>query len=202
MHIYTPETIPYDGLVYSAPKKVGNRYYMCVEEEKGGKVLVQTPKLVFTNMPSEGYVTTHCDADTWNDCIKQVDDFMMDTIKKNCTEWFGENHGMDDTFFEVGRTPSLMRNDTFKLRYNKDVTLYDCDKNELSVDELNLERPIKCIVQLVGLWFTKTRWGVSWKVVQGKVYKPKTKKSHGYLFPDDPADIEDDEDLHPPPGVE
>ena len=49
---------------------------------------------------------------------------------------------------------------------------------------------VSCIVHLSGIWFTKSRFGVVWKVIQIKLNKEKEKKI--CLFEDADDDEYDD----------
>lgn len=171
-----------------------------------------------------GYLEVTCKHTDFTTELRSVDQIMMNVIREKREEWFPDRHEViDDTFLEVGQVSSVIQaNNLIRLKYNDrtGVEVYDSESKERVCDGVGTDRPVKCILRLAGLWFTATRWGVTWSLVQVKVYpgpRPEKKKERvygGYMFPedddedakrDDEKDDEKDEDdvdePGPPPGV-
>jgi hypothetical protein len=134
---------------------------------------------------------------------------MVDIIKSRRDEWF-PNKNIDDTFVEVGQVPSVILKNVIRLRVNKNVELFESkSKQKISETLVPAGTLVKCIMHLTGIWFTATRWGLTWNLVQIKTY-PVTRTTKptytGYMFPDEESDhgeSTDDIDAEPtpPPGV-
>ena len=71
------------------------------------------------------------------------------------------------------------------------MSLFDGSKNEISINEIKSDAKVSVIVQLAGIWFTKTRFGITWKIKQMKLHGEKSKTQGKYLF----EDVESDDDM-------
>lgn len=214
MKVINYDALQTDCFVYNAPKKHENRYYVLLHTKDGEdedslpqKVFFQTPKMKVKLPNVDDYVDCVCDQDAWKDFVQTMDKHMRDVIKNNSEEWFGEGKQIDDTFLDVGQTPSLMSNGVCRFKMAHDLDIYNQEKEEIKMEDIEQGQEVKGIAQLVGLWFTKTRWGLTYKMCQMKMYKTKQKAVRGYMFPEDPDDVDqlEDTDMHdlkPPPGIE
>lgn len=195
---------------YSEPKKHDNRYYVLMhtneDSELPQKIFFQTPKMKVKLPHVEDYVDCVCEQEEWKVFIQSMDTHMREVIKTNSETWFGEGKQIDDTFLDVGQTPSLMSNGVCRFKMANDLDIYNQDKEEMTFEDIEQGQEVKGISQLVGLWFTKTRWGLTYKMCQMKMYKTKHKVVRGYMFPEDPDDENPEDtdmlDLKPPPGIE
>eukprot|EP00976_Prorocentrum_cordatum_P105111 1194161-Prorocentrum_minimum.AAC.2 len=170
-----------------------------------------------------GYLEVTCKHTDFTTELRSVDQIMMNVIREKREEWFPDRHEViDDTFLEVGQVSSVIQaKNLIRLKYNdrEGVQVFDSESKDRVCGGVGTDRPVKCILRLAGLWFTATRWGVTWSLVQVKVYpgpRPEKKKERvygGYMFPeDDDEDAkqkedekdEDEDDVDepgPPPGV-
>jgi hypothetical protein len=207
------EDLEIQSLVFGLPKKSGDHYAISVSigEEKE-RIMIQTPKLNLSNdlnLDAMTFVDMACSNPEFIESVKQVDHAMASVIKANRGTWF-PNKNIDDTFVEVGQMPSVLMQNVLRLRVRKNVDIFDSAKNQLSdITSVEAGTSVRCILHVSGLWFTATRWGISWNVVQLKMYpkdKPKAVYT-GYLFPDEDEDApvsdeaEDIDTVVPPPGV-
>lgn len=201
------DTLELDSIVFAAPKKYEDHYSvnLSVGDEK---LLVQSPKIKLNAdlelPPDNKFVDVLCASSEFITSLKRVDETMASVIKDNRETWFpGKN--IDDTFVEVGQVPSVLSSNTIRLRVNKHLQVFDSSsKSPLEADLVGAGTDTKCIMHLAGIWFTATRWGLTWNLVQMKTYPVQPKKSYkGYMFPDDEDEIEPDDDTNPtpPPGV-
>jgi hypothetical protein len=101
----------------------------------------------------------------------------------------------------------MMKN-TVRLRVHKNVEVFDTTKQKSDTVAIGQGTPVKCIMHLTGIWFTATRWGLTWNLVQLKQYPHGIKVPTtytGYMFPDEESDHESVDDIDtepaPPPGV-
>lgn len=206
-------------LMSTKPKKENDRYYVFLSHAKlegnvSMKVEFQTPKLkskcdlmyVSSNVESEPTLRNFLEITTQDndyiDKIKEIDDTLLRYVKSNKDEWFvGKN--ISDQFLELGQIGSIRENKetkgehTMLMRTSKEMVVYDVTKTKQKWETITTDSIINVILQLSGVWFTATRWGASWKILQIK--KNKTKEPiRKYLFDED---YDTDDDMLPPPGV-
>lgn len=201
------ETLEKDKLVFEYPQKKNDHYSVNVSVDDE-KLLIQSPKVKLNAdlelPPDNKFIDVLSGSTEFIESLKQVDAFMAQVIKDNRDEWFpGKN--IDDTFVEVGQVPSMLSTNTIRLRVNKHLQVFDSvSKSPITVNVVESGTDAKCIIHLAGIWFTATRWGLTWNLVQMKTYPTQPKKIYkGYLFPEEEEDLDPDDDTTPtpPPGV-
>lgn len=203
------DEIPYTSLIYTKPRKInnGSKHY-CVNiynhnetTHQNENMYIQTPTLkVHSNLNEEcaymNFVYTH---DAFREKIQALEEYLVDIIKKNKDEWF-PGKDISETFLDVGLVPSFNKDKLRNVKLDKDLKLFNSSKNEIENSELKPNDEVKCIFQLSGVWFTTSRWGVEWKVLQIKTMKKNNINTDiGYMFPDE--DEDDLENIDPPPGI-
>lgn len=208
--VHALESFEFDNVNYSDPKKNKGHYFVCASDaSENSKLYFQTPKLKMnSDLLNEqnnvnNFVDVICESDTFLNAVKKLDEHVSNIIKARRSEWF-PNKNIDDTFLEVGQTHSIMKNDIMRLSVNNDIQIFDYKRENVSANTIVKDTVVKCILQFVGIWFTATRWGVTWKIVQMKTY-PNRRRTirYGYMFPTDDDDdgIDEDSIPIPPPGV-
>jgi hypothetical protein len=214
----------FSKVTYTSPKKSAGHYSVCAQMlddngMSGGKIYFQTPKMRLVadivsrrdeasdDVCTKPFVDMSCDDETFVKSIKDFDTHMFNVIKDKRGDWF-PNKTIDDTFLEMGQTPSLMINNVVRARTDKNLEIFNSRKVSVEPRNVTSNHVIRCILQFVGIWFTATRWGVTWKVVQMLHYPERKSVVHdrqkiGYMFPedDDVSDNDDDDTPVPPPGV-
>lgn len=199
-------------LEFGVPKKNASHYSIHVSGTGTERIMIQSPMFELQanlDLTQDTYTDLICKHPEFIQALQGVDQVMVDIIKSKRDEWF-PNKNIDDTFVEVGQVPSVIFKNVIRLRVNKNVELFD-SKSKQKLDEsfVPAGTSVKCIMHLTGLWFTATRWGITWNLVQMKTYpeKKSNKKSYtGYMFPDEDSDHDDstddiDSEPSPPPGV-
>jgi len=205
------DSLELDTITFTAPKKCNDHYSVNAFVGNNDKLLIQSPKFNLNadiNIPPDEnkFVDFLCGSTEFITSLKDVDQTMARVIKEHRNEWF-PGKDIDDSFVEVGQVPSVLSTNTVRMRVNKHLQVFDStSKTPLeNVDKLDAGTDTKCIMQLAGIWFTSTRWGLTWNLVQMKIYPSVPKKIYkGYMFPDDEEDVNDlDDDTNPtpPPGV-
>lgn len=213
--IHNIDSFDFSKVAYTSPKKASSQHYsVCAQllddnGMSGGKIYFQTPKMkmasdMMDNDAIRPFIDMACEDETFVKSIKELDSRMFNVIKEKREEWF-PNKVIEDTFLEMGQTPSLMINNVLRARTDKNVEIFNTNKESVDTKLMTEKQVVRCILQFVGIWFTSTRWGVTWKVVQMLHYperKSRTEqKSHGYMFPEDDESDNDDDTPVPPPGV-
>ena len=192
------DSLELDTIKFAAPKKYNDHYSVNVSVGDNDKLLIQSPKFTLNtdlnlNEPVNKFVDFLCGSTEFIESIKSVDQTMANVIKENRDTWF-PGKDIDDSFVEVGQVPSVLSANTIRMRVNKHLQVFDsASKTPLdNVDNLEVGSQSKCIMQLAGIWFTATRWGLTWNLVQMKIYPTVAKKMYkGYMFPDDEEDSND-----------
>lgn len=220
--IYDIGSFDFSKVTYTNPKKSKGHYSVCAQSlddngMSGGKIYFQTPKMKLVSDVLEcvndersvrPFIDLSCNDDSFVKSVKDMDNRIFNVIKEKRAEWF-PNKTIEDTFLEMGQTPSLMINNVIRARTDKHMEIFDSQKHGVDPAHVSSNHVVRCILQFVGIWFTSTRWGITWKVVQ-MLHYPERKQSSvesrtiGYMFPEDDDVSEDDGDDDtpmPPPGV-
>lgn len=203
MAITKIEELSFDDVYFSKPIKGNGYYYMTLTQNKENpeSIYMQTPKIVLSsNLDKSNFVNVQMTNQEYKNNIQHIDDTLLNMLKENKDTWFS-GKGLTTEFIDTGYLPSLKRNNDWRMNVSIDnLTIYDDNKNSVDISDLNIGDSIRCIVQLSGLWFTNTRWGVSWKLIQIKKYFKKNMKNE-YMFPDD-VDYDTADLIEPPPGLD
>lgn len=203
MAITKIEELSFDDVCFSKPIKGNGYYYMTLTQNKESpeSIYIQTPKIILaSNIDKSKFVDVKMTNQEYKNNIQHLDDTLMNILKENKEEWFS-GKCLTTEFIDTGYLPSLKRNNEWKMNLCLDnLSVYDDNRNSLDVTDLNIGDSMRCIVQLSGMWFTNTRWGMSWKLIQIKKYNNKISKKD-YMFPDD-LDHDVTDLIEPPPGLD
>lgn len=119
--------------------------------------------------------------------IKDCEEHFVGMAKDNKDIWF-PNQNITDNYLEQAFMTSIKyskKQTAFKLRTSKKIDVFNCSKEVLSLEDVAVNKKVSLIVQVAGLWFTKTRFGVTWMVKQIKVNEEKSEKLGESLFNDE-----------------
>lgn len=195
----------------SKPRKVDDRYYVMLKEEREN-MIYQLPKLVLSSdmTDDDGSPVSFIEMKTLDESfiekIKDIDNLILEYVKIHKEEWF-KGKEITDAFLEMGQVNTQKENKENKKEFiiqfktSNETTHYDAEKQRIQVTDMKKGQELYVIGQLVGIWFTSTRWGITWKVLQTKNEKMYKKVEMDYLFEEEDDDSEIDEDITPPPGV-
>ena len=128
------------------------------------------------------------------DFIQECDDHVLSMCKLNKGEWFPGENEISDTYLENAIMSSLKQqkkseNVSLKVRTSNKMIIFDSSKQEIENSEIQENSKVSLIVQMAGIWFTKTRFGITWKIKQIKLHNDKPQTQGEYLF----EDVDDDE---------
>ena len=200
MTITSINELCFSDVSFGTPVKGNGYYYMttAINKENPESIFMQTPKLILSSNITN-FVDMKLNHEEYKHHIQTIDDTLLALLKDKKDEWF-VGKGLTDQFIDTGYLPSLKRNGDWRLSVSEELAVYDDNKGTLEADELSIGSTMRCIVQLAGLWFTNTRWGISWKVIQLKKTKKKEIRNE-YMFPDE-VDTEPHDLIEPPPGLD
>ena len=209
----TELTISLDTIKGTNPKKMNDKYYVNLyqmdEENKKNKIICQTPKLKINNdLTTDGELTRFV---TYNvkdvkmiEKIQEIDDVMLQYVKDRRGLLF---HGKEitDEMIEMGQISSLKDNKNNKeekiltINISDEIKVYNTTKESIDFNKIKKGDVTSNIIQLSGIWFTQSRWGICWKSFQMRIHNEKEIPKQ-YLFNDEEEDS-DDEEIFLPPGV-
>ena len=189
-------------IIYTKPKKQDDgKYFVGMfnknDEEPSSEVLFQFgPKLCCkTNLSVDSsYIDLQISESSILEAIKEVDDAVLLAAKTNKDVWFPEQ-GITDSYLDNAIMTSLKSikksniDFSFRTRTSKDMVIFNSSKEQVEHDEVTNTSYIAVILQVAGIWFTKTRFGPTWKTRQIRIFKDQKNTINNYLFED--ADDED-----------
>lgn len=127
--------------------------------------------------------------------ISDFDETILAKVKDNSSEWFGEKD-FGDSYFENAILYSVKSNkkdkkNKFSVKTTKNIKVYNTTHDVLTAKDVVKDSNVNMIVQLYGVWFTQSRFGITWRLHQVKINTP-TKQTYECLFKNDeePTDVE------------
>ena len=184
----------FSSITYATPVKGGDgRYFVAASSTDYPDILCQFIKGIVCNNDLNETDTT---IDTSLACpdtigfIQECDEHFLAKAKDLKREWF-PNQDISDSYLDQAFMNSIkpikkQSLQAFKTRISKSVTVFDTARQMSDVSIIKDNMRLCLIVQLSGLWFTKTRFGLTWLVRQIKTVEPeKSLKIGSCLFSDE-----------------
>lgn len=191
-------SIDYSKIHFSAPVVQGDRYFIQAQHETES-IMTQFNRWMCAKndlVDDAGTMSTQLDVliagtDTevspFIEFVSDFEDAMLRAAKEHKSEWFPSKDISDDWLdgaFHSGFKQVKKSNDAvMRLRVSKDMHVYTSEREEATHADVKDGSTIALIVHMEGLWFTKSRFGLTWKVVQAKIKKEKA-PSRRYMFDD------------------
>lgn len=187
-------SIDYTQIEFGEPKKGKDGKYFIQTQMNEEDILFQLKKL-----KCKSGVGSTFDAEVTQeaniDLLREAEDQMLALAKDNKEKWFPDQEITDDyldnAFMSFIKPIKKSSNVNFRMRTSSRLAVYNVAKEEVDAEDVEEGKVVSCITQLCGIWFTKTRFGVVWKVFQIKL-NPEKKPKEMCLF-DDADDDECDE---------
>ena len=207
--IYKYSDLNIENFIFKGPRKDESRYNVYVTYKNDlsdlpTKIYVQTPKMRLRSSLEDSFIDFVFPGNTpFSNFITEMDAKILHKIKEKKEEWFGTEKIIEDSFFDIGQCPSIKmdgeekQHSRIKLRVPCDTVIYNSSKEEIDKNQIEKNAEMTSIIQLAGIWFTKSRWGITWKAIQLKTHAKKDVNVK-YMFDDD---YDHDEILDPPPGL-
>lgn len=215
MKVFNVSDLDVSKFVYSEPKTnaMGGQSVYISANEHGDKIVLQTPKCAVpfglnTFEPPKGGDKKYSvdlslrgnspPMQNFTKLIQDFDDHNANVAVQQCQSWFKKHLDesvIDELYKSTLKTQKnhapLMK---VKLPSRNDEFLgdiFDKNKNKIDMSAITPGCTVQAIVECVGMYFIAREFGVTWKIIQLKVYPPN--KLIGYAFLDD----EPDEDVEP-----
>ena len=119
--------------------------------------------------------------------VKDCDEQFLNLAKEN-KEIFFPDQNITDNYLEqafMSSIKSSKKTNIFKVRTSSVLGIFSSNKDVLTCDDIEINDKLSIIVQISGLWFTKTRFGITWMLKQIKKNEIKVDKVGENLFLDD-----------------
>lgn len=188
----------FDKVTFGNPiKGSDNKYFVAAylkndeSQSQSEEIICQFgPRLTAKSSLDAKSTSLECvfDESTMKDFLSDCDDHMLGFCKDNKESWFNSTE-ISDSYLDNAIMPSfkaIKKSDTFsiKFRTSQQMSIFDNSKEEIDISQITEDSKISVIAQFAGLWFTKTRFGLTWKIKQIKLHNDKPKSCGKYLFQD------------------
>lgn len=188
-HILQVNDIEYSKITYTKPEKKGSFYYSSigynVNEKTQAPFYIQTPKMKSLSIGSDildkknTVIMTKLNNNDLSmyDCLLNIDQKNISETFKNSSEWFGkeltseiiqEMYKSNIKAFSKDKDPTL----NFKLpiiKNNIECTIYDQQRNYLTIDAIQPDVDVILIIHIKGLKFLKQHYYCEYYISQIKV---------------------------------
>ena len=199
MKVYNTNEIVIDELDFSKPKQnsMGGQHIFVnipntIQEES--KIRVQTP---LCNLPfglneySGRYnLDLQLNDEHMKEFLTSFDTKIVNTASTNSFSWFKKSmhESVIKELFKSqmkqnGKYPPLFRVKVPMKNNEFDGKVYNKNQEEISIHEIEKGCKIQAIIENTGIYFVAKDFGVTWKVIQLKVYP--SEKLTGYAFIED-----------------
>ena len=163
------EDYPFEDIKIKTPKALQGGTYCAKLELDDEPIIIQTPKCKTKNGIHKTAKQIYCDLLLTQDNIEFINwlsDFqerVRDLIIEKSDNWFHEPISLDeieynwnDSIRTYKSTNYLIRSFVHKnKRLNRiGVQIYDSDENEVSLDDVDSNKDVICIIEIVGLKFS------------------------------------------------
>lgn len=196
-------SVDYSKLTFGSPVKSADGKYFISTLHENDQVLVRFNSWLTcnTNLMMNNEKASQIDVTLkipeYIETVRDFEENLLQKAKELKDEWFPEkgitNEYLDSAFMSSLKPIKKSQDHVMKIRTSREMEAYTNDQKEIELSDVKENSEVGLIVNMQGLWFTKTRFGIVWKIMQIKLKKPKTKRE--YMFDDD--DNVDDDNLYP-----
>ena len=187
-------TIDYTEVEFGSPMKGKDGKYFIGTTLESEDILFQLKKLKCKSGVGSTF-DVQVTQDNNVELLREAEDQMLALAKDNKDKWFPDQDITDDyldiAFMSFIKPIKKSNEVNFRMRTSSRLGVYNVAKEEVDSEDVEEGKGCSCITQLSGIWFTKSRFGVVWKVFQIKM-NPDKKPKEMCLF-DDADDDECDE---------
>ena len=162
------EEYPFDKIKIKTPKALQGGTYCANLEIDNGPVIIQTPKCKTKNGIHKTAKQIYCDLvmnrdhQTFLDWLEKFQERVRNLILENSSKWFHESPSMDEIEYNWNdsiRTRKdyyLIRSFVHKPKGISKISLqiFDTDENQLNIDQVESNKNVVCILEIIGLKFS------------------------------------------------
>ena len=162
------ENYPFDKIKIKTPKALQGGTYCANLEVDNSPLIIQTPKCKTKNGIHRTAKQIYCDLvldrdhQAFLDWMEKLQDRVRNLILENSSKWFHESPSMDEIEYNWNdsiRTRKdyyLIRSFVHKPKGISKVSLqiFDTDENQLNIDQVDSNKNVICILEIIGLKFS------------------------------------------------
>ena len=167
------ESFPFDDIKFKTPRALQGGTYtaglVCSLNDE--RIIIQTPKCKTKKGITKTAKQMYCDLlfnqdhSEFIDWLDQFQEKVRELIYENAENWFHESPSMDDIEYNWNNSMRTYKQTNYLVRTfvpkNKSmkapkntVQVYDSDQKQLTLDDIDNERNIICILEIVGIKFS------------------------------------------------
>jgi hypothetical protein len=159
---------PFDDITIKTPKALQGGSYCANLEIYDGPVIIQTSKCKTKNGIHKTAKQLYCDLVMTQDnsqfleWLEKLQERVRTLIFDNSSKWFHDNPTKDEIEYNwnncirTRKDNCLIRTFVHKTKGISKISLqiYDSDENQLDIDQLDSEKDVICILEIIGLKFS------------------------------------------------
>ena len=159
---------PFDNITIKTPKALQGGSYCANLEIYDGPVIIQTSKCKTKNGIHKTTKQLYCDLVMTQDnsqfleWLEKLQERVRTLIFDNSSKWFHDNPTKDEIEYNWNncirsrKDTCLLRTFVHKAKGVSKISLqiYDSDENQLNIDQLDSEKDVICILEIIGLKFS------------------------------------------------
>ena len=197
------KTLDYEKLIFHKAIKTTDGKYFIKLDKTGENVYCQfAPKLNLQSV-KDSSIELLLEKKHHIEFVKDVDEFIINACKEHKISWFN-NEEITDSYVEqafMNSIKSIKKTENMLLstRVSKDIQVFSKSKETLEKEKVKDNSIVSLICQIEGIWFTKTRFGVTWKIKQIMLHENETDivPKFGKCLIEDDDDIEELDNVFP-----
>ena len=135
--------------------------------------------------------------------VGEFDAHILNAAVENSEKWFGKKKNA--TVLEEFYKPMTIESKKgdyaptmkFKMPYYDDkhvATVFDDKREEVSADMITKGSQVMLIAQITSMWFVGKQFGVTWQVMQAKVFPGTSLPKYAFADEDDEEELEEEEE--------
>ena len=164
------EDFNFDKIHIARPQKYGRGFFSKIlYDESDADLYIQTPKCKTKNGIHKTAKHIYCDLLMNRDNQKFIDwldtfqERIRELILENSSKWFHESPTMDEIEYNWNNSSRIYKTSNYLVRsfvhktkgMNKiSLQIFDTDENQLDIDDVNNEKKVICILEIIGLKFS------------------------------------------------
>ena len=163
------ENYPFDKVEIKTPKALQGGTYCANLELENNPIIIQTPKCKTKNGIHKTAKHIYCDLLMNRDNQKFIDwldkfqERVRELILENSSKWFHESPTLDEIEYNWNNSSRIYKTSNYLVRsfvhktkgINKiSLQIFDTDENQLDIDDVDNEKKVICILEIIGLKFS------------------------------------------------
>ena len=163
------ENYPFDKIEIKTPKALQGGTYCANLELENKPIIIQTPKCKTKNGIHKTAKHIYCDLlmnrdnQEFIDWLDKFQERVRELILENSSKWFHESPTIDEIEYNWNNSSRIYKTSNYLVRsfvhktkgINKiSLQIFDTDENQLDIDEVDNEKKVICILEIIGLKFS------------------------------------------------